>query len=157
MTNWYTPRVVFQLDGSQCQGSNCWAASGSMMLDGVTGGTVILKGGYVMSPRTEWGLKLTLDSLGNFIFRDMMAAGSLMGINPFDEPNVTESKQNTGKILEAFKSSGKLPEEAPLWEGDGVRLWADGRSAEVLNRVPLKAVESLVAAHLGQVNVTPVP
>lgn len=37
------------------------------------------KTGYVFSPRTEWGLRNTLDSLGNFIFRQQMEAGVLMG------------------------------------------------------------------------------
>ena len=40
-------------------------------------------------------------------------AGIVMGINPFDEPNVTESKENTGKILEGYKKSKTLPQRAP--------------------------------------------
>ncbi len=36
-------------------------------------------GGYILSPRTEWALKTTLDSLGNFIFLKAMEAGMLMG------------------------------------------------------------------------------
>lgn len=39
-------------------------------------------GGYILAPRTEWGLKLTLDSLGNFVFLKQMEAGMLMG-HPF--------------------------------------------------------------------------
>ncbi len=37
------------------------------------------KTGYIFSPRTEWGLRNTLDSLGSFIFRQQMEAGTLMG------------------------------------------------------------------------------
>ncbi len=37
------------------------------------------------------------------------AAGCLLGVNPFDEPNVTESKNNTGRLLEEFAESGQLP------------------------------------------------
>ncbi|HET6511611.1 MAG TPA: glucose-6-phosphate isomerase [Candidatus Kapabacteria bacterium] len=36
--------------------------------------------------------------------------GALMDINPFDEPNVTESKNNTSRVLKELESSGKLPE-----------------------------------------------
>lgn len=35
-------------------------------------------------------------------------AGMVLGINPFDEPNVKESKDATGKILSEFKATGKL-------------------------------------------------
>ncbi|HUV31390.1 MAG TPA: glucose-6-phosphate isomerase [Acidobacteriota bacterium] len=37
------------------------------------------------------------------------AAGSLMGINPFDEPNVTESKENTNAILADYTAGGAFP------------------------------------------------
>ncbi|MDI1465469.1 glucose-6-phosphate isomerase [Catellatospora sp. KI3] len=41
-------------------------------------------------------------------------AGRVLGINPFDQPNVTESKQNTGKILDEG-----MPSEQPAFtEGD---------------------------------------
>ncbi|HRY30321.1 MAG TPA: transaldolase, partial [Elusimicrobiota bacterium] len=80
-------------------------------------------------------------------------AGILLGINPFDEPNVTESKQNTGRLLEAFKSAGKLAEDPPLWERDGIRLWADPSSAAAVGRSgPAAAgtVGELLAAHVRQ-------
>lgn len=41
------------------------------------------------------------------------AAGSLMELNPFDEPNVQESKDNTDRLLREFRSSGQLPAEVP--------------------------------------------
>jgi glucose-6-phosphate isomerase len=37
-------------------------------------------------------------------------AGKLLGINPFDQPNVAESKQNTADILD----TGSVPESTPL-------------------------------------------
>jgi transaldolase/glucose-6-phosphate isomerase len=36
-------------------------------------------------------------------------AGAVIGINPFDEPNVTESKDNTRRVLGAFRETGALP------------------------------------------------
>jgi transaldolase/glucose-6-phosphate isomerase len=36
-------------------------------------------------------------------------AGAVLGINPFDEPNVTESKENTAAVLDAFRHDGHLP------------------------------------------------
>lgn len=43
-------------------------------------------------------------------------AGSVMGVNPFDEPNVTESKESTGALLAQLKQTGKLPEASNLIE-----------------------------------------
>ena len=40
--------------------------------------------------------------------------GYLMGINPFDEPNVTESKENTNRILEGYRESGQFADMTPM-------------------------------------------
>lgn len=40
-------------------------------------------------------------------------AGAVLEINPFDEPNVKESKQNTGRLLSELEQSGKLPQSVP--------------------------------------------
>lgn len=45
-------------------------------------------GAYIISPRTEWSIKLQLDGLGNFPFMPMMEAGSLMGQPFFSTNNV---------------------------------------------------------------------
>jgi transaldolase / glucose-6-phosphate isomerase len=37
-------------------------------------------------------------------------AGSLLAINPFDQPNVQESKDNTNRLLAAFERDGRLPD-----------------------------------------------
>jgi glucose-6-phosphate isomerase/transaldolase/glucose-6-phosphate isomerase len=39
-------------------------------------------------------------------------AGYLLGIHPFDQPNVQESKDNTNRVLQTFQSTGRLPEQA---------------------------------------------
>lgn len=39
-------------------------------------------------------------------------AGALLGVNPFDQPNVQESKDNTKRLLEEFKSSGTMTAKA---------------------------------------------
>jgi transaldolase/glucose-6-phosphate isomerase len=46
-------------------------------------------------------------------------AGSLIGIDAFDQPNVQESKDNTKKLLEEFKSTGTMTTTAkPVSPGD---------------------------------------
>jgi glucose-6-phosphate isomerase len=50
-------------------------------------------------------------------------AGIGLGLNPFDEPNVTESKQNTREVLRIFAHEGKLPQAAPTASRGHLRLW----------------------------------
>ena len=45
-------------------------------------------------------------------------AGAVLGIDPFDEPNVTESKDNTKRVLAQYREHGMLPSFQPL-AGDG--------------------------------------
>ncbi len=39
-------------------------------------------------------------------------AGHVLGIHPFDQPNVQESKDNTNRVLDAYQSTGCLPGQA---------------------------------------------
>ncbi|MFB3925409.1 MAG: bifunctional transaldolase/phosoglucose isomerase [Syntrophales bacterium] len=46
-------------------------------------------------------------------------AGAVLGVNPFDQPNVQESKDNTNRLLAQFKKTGGMPEKEPtLADGD---------------------------------------
>ena len=49
-------------------------------------------------------------------------AGVLLGINPFDEPNVQQAKDATRTLLDAYRSSGRLPAREAHRNVDGVRL-----------------------------------
>ena len=59
-------------------------------------------------------------------------AGSVIGINPFDQPDVEASKIETRKLTDAYNKTGSLPPEAPFAEGDGIKLFADPRDQEAL-------------------------
>ncbi|MCU0477554.1 MAG: transaldolase [Chloroflexi bacterium] len=52
-------------------------------------------------------------------------AGIVLTVNPFDEPNVTESKENTKRVLEELERHGAFPHEEPLATGDGLALYGD--------------------------------
>lgn len=55
-----------------------------------------------------------LYDLGAEFFRWEMAtavAGAILGIHPFDQPNVQQAKDATVRALETYLSTGKLPEE----------------------------------------------
>jgi hypothetical protein len=46
-------------------------------------------------------------------------AGALLGINPFDEPNVQQAKDATNALLGEFQKDGSLPQQAPDQTLDG--------------------------------------
>ena len=56
------------------------------------------------------------------------AAGIVLGIDPFDQPNVQESKDATKELLEAFRTRGALPQPAPLVSEAGIAATADPAS-----------------------------
>ena len=67
-------------------------------------------------------------ALGGEFFRWEFAtavAGAVLGINPFDEPNVTESKENTRRVLEAYQRTRQLPQTELLTEQGALRLYGD--------------------------------
>ncbi len=68
------------------------------------------------------------EGLGGEFFRWEFAtaiAGAVLGINPFDEPNVTESKDNTRRVLGEFRSTGRLPAAEPLAQEGQLTLYGD--------------------------------
>ena len=59
----------------------------------------------------------SIDHIGQEFFRFEMAtavAGSVLGINPFDQPDVEDAKIKTRELTAAFEKSGALPPEAPV-------------------------------------------
>ena len=74
--------------------------------------------------------------LGQEFFRWEIAtavAGSIIGINPFDQPDVEASKSATRKLTSEYEQSGSLPAETPIFEGDGIKLFADEKNAQAFN------------------------
>jgi glucose-6-phosphate isomerase len=71
--------------------------------------------------------------LGAEFFRWEVAtamAGALLGVNPFDEPNVKESKDITARIL-GQKGTGALRGPAPDSADDGVEIHLGGRARQL--------------------------
>jgi transaldolase / glucose-6-phosphate isomerase len=91
--------------------------------------------------------------LGQEFFRWEMAtavAGSIIGINPFDQPDVEASKVKTRELTVAFEKSGSLPEERAFFEGDGIKLYADSRNEAALKPQATDLVAAL-KTHFGRV------
>jgi transaldolase / glucose-6-phosphate isomerase len=78
-------------------------------------------------------------------------AGAVLGINPFDQPDVEASKIATRAITETFGKTGALPLEQPVFATDGIALYADQRNAQMLRRQGAgSTLESWFKALLGQ-------
>jgi transaldolase / glucose-6-phosphate isomerase len=93
--------------------------------------------------------------LGQEFFRWEMAtavAGSILGIHPFDQPDVEASKVATRDLTSAYERTGSLPAESPFFEGDGIRLFADERNAAALvqGAGSDKTLAGYLRAHLGR-------
>jgi transaldolase/glucose-6-phosphate isomerase len=74
-------------------------------------------------------------NLGQEFFRWEFAtavAGSLIGINAFNQPDVEASKTETRKLTAEYESTGKLPSETPFFTGEGAKLYADLKNAAAL-------------------------
>jgi len=74
-------------------------------------------------------------NLGQEFFRWEIAtavAGSIIGINAFNQPDVEASKIETKKLTSQYEATGSLPPEAPFFEDQGIRLFADERNTAAL-------------------------
>ena len=74
--------------------------------------------------------------LGAEFFRWEIAtavAGSLIGINPFDQPDVEASKIATRRLTDEYEMTGSLPGETPLLDADGIKLFADDENRSSLS------------------------
>ena len=91
-------------------------------------------------------------NLGQEFFRWEIAtavAGSIIGINPFDQPDVEASKLATKKLTEEYERSGSLPAENPILEAEGIKLFAEQSNANALNAaIGNRSLISYLKAHL---------
>ncbi len=91
--------------------------------------------------------------LGQEFFRWEIAtavAGAVIGINPFDQPDVEASKVVTRALTSAYEKSGSLPAETPIFEANGIKLFTDERNAAELGSH--KSLSDYLAAHLQQIS-----
>ena len=76
-------------------------------------------------------------------------AGSILGINPFDQPDVEASKDKTRELTTAYERSGTLPTETALFEEAGLTLFADDKNSKALSKAG--TLVEYLAAHFKQV------
>jgi transaldolase/glucose-6-phosphate isomerase len=94
-------------------------------------------------------------ALGQEFFRWEIAtsvAGALLGINPFDQPDVEASKVATRRLTEAYEASGSLPTESPVFADGPLTLFADEGNAVELNALVGvdRSATAYLRAHFGR-------
>jgi transaldolase / glucose-6-phosphate isomerase len=78
-------------------------------------------------------------------------AGAVIGIDPFDQPDVEASKVKARALTDAFETCGALPPDKPLFESEGVGLHADPANAAALEELAgVRTLEAWLRAHLGR-------
>jgi transaldolase / glucose-6-phosphate isomerase len=94
--------------------------------------------------------------LGQEFFRWEMAtavAGAVLGINPFDQPDVEASKVATRELTDAVEKRGALPAEAPVFRANGIALYTDDGNAGALRQAGANStLESWLQAHLSRLH-----
>jgi len=79
-------------------------------------------------------------------------AGSIMGINPFNQPDVESAKIETRALTSAYEETGKLPESSPILSDAGVSLYATEAYAATLKAAaPEATLVGYIKAHLDQI------
>ena len=94
------------------------------------------------------------EDIGQEFFRFEIAtavAGAIMGINPFDQPDVEASKIKTRELTAAFEKSGALPAETPAFSTNAVDIYTDAANAKALRAAGAgNSVESWLKAHFAR-------
>lgn len=70
----------------------------------------------------------SLDELGALMYRWEIAtavAGAVIGINPFDQPNVEAAKVSARRMVDTYRAGGALPALAPTAAAGGLTLYGD--------------------------------
>jgi transaldolase/glucose-6-phosphate isomerase len=76
-------------------------------------------------------------------------AGSIIGIDAFDQPDVEASKIETKKLTSAYNDSGKLPDETPFLTDGAIQLFSDAKNAAELGRAG-NTLAAVMKAHLAR-------
>jgi len=98
----------------------------------------------------------SIDHIGQEFFRFEMAtavAGAVLGINPFNQPDVESAKVKTRELTAAFEKNGALPTEEPAMSSGQVDLYTDEKNAADLRNAGADGdLTSWLKAHLSRVH-----
>jgi len=94
-------------------------------------------------------------NLGQEFFRWEIAtavAGSILGINAFNQPDVEASKIVTKQLTSEYESKGSLPPEKPILEEAGFKLFTDEKNTAALSQATgsERSLKNYLRAHLAR-------
>jgi transaldolase/glucose-6-phosphate isomerase len=92
-------------------------------------------------------------TIGQEFFRWEIAtavAGSIIGINAFNQPDVEASKIETKKLTTQYETSGSLPPETPFFTSKEAACFADDKNAAALSGG--KSLSDVLKAHLSRIH-----
>jgi transaldolase/glucose-6-phosphate isomerase len=96
----------------------------------------------------------SIDHIGQEFFRFELAtavAGSVLGINPFNQPDVEAAKIKTRELIAAFEKTGRLPPEQPVISNAQADLYTDEQNAAALRQAGADGdLGSWLKAHLSR-------
>ncbi len=90
--------------------------------------------------------------IGQEFFRWELAtavAGAILGINPFDQPDVEASKDKTRELTTAYERSGELPAETALFQEGALTLFADEKTSKAFGKA--STLVDYLAAHFDRI------
>jgi transaldolase / glucose-6-phosphate isomerase len=94
-------------------------------------------------------------NIGQEFFRWEIAtavAGSIIGINAFNQPDVEASKIATRDLTTAYEKTGSLPAESPVLEDASIKLFTDPKNADALAKAAgSKTLAGYLRAHLNRI------
>lgn len=79
-------------------------------------------------------------------------AGAVLGINPFDQPDVESSKVGARELTGRYEADGTLPAGDAFLTAGGMQMFAaPGYARRLVGGLPAPTPESVLRAHLGNV------
>ena len=79
-------------------------------------------------------------------------AGAMMGINPFNQPDVESAKIEARKITDEYERTGSLPDEKPFFEEGGIALFSSETNIAELDEIvgDTRSVAAYLKAHISR-------
>ena len=96
--------------------------------------------------------------LGAELFRWQIAtavASSIIGVHPFNQPDVEIAKVRTIELVHDFECAGITIKPNPVFSGEGIQLFTDERNDNAINQLlnDKPSIASYLKAHLSRLTI----